>query len=418
MNRAFLSALFLASVVLVTFGVNGSYLGIVGILLSTLGVFTSKNLLTLVLSFLNFSVSVAFDYYLRVWMHGYEFYDEGGIGVVYLCVISTLLYLYILSLDWYFYAGVSPEYKVHVEVPDIKYVASAYMYYPLLIMVIWCSFFVYANAGSMFSISFDLKELKKFSFLEYFSVIIFFLLRSNVSIQKRNVALALCFVLVAVILLASYRMVSIIFLMSIALAVFSGLRVNRVWVILAWVVFYIWLAAISYIRGDGLSIDFYKILGYKEYGYLDNTFTGVIETALIYSSIYENNTYVIRLFEFIGVLLPVPGSFIPDFMVYYNDLSDKYIGRIPGGGLLAGFVIYFDYLLVPFVLLYAYIAYRKMSIGMDAIWSVAMAFVFFVSVSRWWLYGPYVLFRFLGVFLVFLLLDSLLRRISNVSFKT
>jgi hypothetical protein len=405
-----LLAIFIFIVLILIQSFAPSYVGIYGIVLSVIGIASGRSLLTVLLSFLNFSVSIAFDYYLRVWDYGYEFYDGRGISIEYLSFVSVCLFVYVLSLDWRY---INPSLgKKYIVVPSVVYQSHSKMYYPLLLLVIWCAGFVFSRAGSMFSSTFSLDELQKYSFLEYFSVIIFFLLRAVVSDFRRNVALFFCSLLVVVMLLASYRMVSIIYFLTIIIAIAPGFKINRSYAIFAWLAFYVSFAFIGYIRGDGSSLSFSTLLGYKDYGYLDNTFTGVIETALIYSSIYEVNTLAVRIGEFIGTMLPVPGFLIPDNMIYYYDLESKYDGRIPGGGLLAGFVIYYDFLLLPVLLGYLLIAYKAYSNPVQSIWLTSFGFVALVSVSRWWLYGPYVLFKFLGVFLLFYVIDYALKRVS------
>ncbi|CCU72970.1 hypothetical protein [Thalassolituus oleivorans] len=395
---------FLVSITFVIFLLFDSYLGLYGVFLSLICLIVCRSFVTMILGFLNFSVSIAFDYYLRVWGYGYEFYDGRGVSVELLAAISVLLFLYVLFLDVYFACSLRDHSLRGVVIPRLEYTAHKILYIPLLLSVGFCSVFIFKNSGSMLSSDFDLQELEKYSFLEYLSVVIFFLLRADVSKRLRNLAFLVSCLLVLSAIIASYRMVSIIYVMSIIISLLPGKAISR-WLMLAsWVLLYILMAFISYYRGGSYDIGISQILGYKDFGYLDNTFSGVIETALIYSSIYQNLNFIDRFMELIGTVLPLPGSLIPNHMIYYYDLASKYVGRIPGGGLLAGFVWYFDYLLLLFIVPYFYMVYRRIFQG-GGQFTLAMTFVFFVSVSRWWLYGPYVLFKFLGVFLIFLVIE-------------
>ncbi len=401
-NVVFIVSLSLA---LILFGVAPEYIGLYGMLLCFVCIFTCKSFLTLVLGFLNFSVSIAFDYYLRVWPHGFEFYDLRGIGVEELALFSTLAFLVVLYLDFiYLRRGESG-----VSIPNIQFDVSHKLYWPLLLAVSFCIVFVALNAGSLFSSEFSLAELKKYSFLEYFSVIVFFFILSSRDNFRLYLSLFVSALFVGTLLMASYRMVAIIIVMTIVLAFYRGKQLHRGYLIGGWGLIYVLMALISYFRGGLYDIGLSQLLGYKDFGYLDNTFTGVIETALIYSSIYEEVDFSIRFFEFIGVLLPLPGFLLPDSMIYYSDLDSRYFGRIPGGGLLAGFFYYFDFLFVPVWFFYIGAVYYCLGLEKVTSWFYSgLVFVMFVSVSRWWLYGPYVLFKFLGVFFLFVVINKAL----------
>lgn len=384
-----------------------SWLGLATVVLSVGYMFVARSFLFLVLCFLNFSIGIAFDYYLRVQSQSFSFYYGNGVSVDYLAFVSLSLFVFFSCVDSYVRSD-----RSGVTIPAFIYKVSSLWYYPCFLMLVGCSLFVYVNAGSFLSDAFDLRELKKFSFLEYFSFVLLFFVLSARTKKRRVVSYFVVGFFVAALLMASYRMAAIIMALSLVYAVYNGQVIRRYYLVCGWLLLYWGLALIGYYRFGVYDVDFYNLLGYKYGGYLDNTFTGVIETALIYTSVSVGEDFISILGHLVGAILPLPGSLIPDEWIYYVRVYEVHFGRIPGGGLLAGFVIYFHYMLLPFFTVYVVFAYHGARFldrsGGLVVLSSIMNFVLFVSVCRWWLYGPYVLFKFLGVFFVFYFINKFL----------
>lgn len=417
MYNVSLVAYFLFTIIGILIFSFGSYFqGIYIIFLSLAGIYFSRSFVALVFSFLSVSLGLAFDYYLRVRLNDFGFYYGNGSTVQYLALITML---YMVWFYWLDRVSSSNGKGVVIRSFDIK--ISSLFYYPSFLLIVFVSFFVAKNAGSFLSSNFELSELSKYSFLEYMAFIVLLFIKSSNSVNKSRISYFVSFCFVLVLLMASYRMVAIIMMLTILFCYFNG-RVLRRWpFVLLWVLSYFSLAAVSYLRYGVDDISLYNLLGYKYGGVLDNTFTGVIETALIYSSVSNGESFIGILKHLVGVLAPLPGSFIPDSWIYYVRLYEVHLGRIPGGGLLTGFFIYFNFMLLPFYMLYKAFAFYPAFFGVrnkcSLFYNMSSIFYFvvFISVARWWLYGPYVLFKFLGVAFLLFILNGILKSFVNRS---
>lgn len=384
-----------------------AYGGIALMITATITVFTANHLFTVILGLLNVSLAIAFDYFLRAHPNGFEFYRQNSISASHLLITTTILYLAILIIDGVKHGG-RAKIRIEIKMPRI----SRLLFYPLLFSVIWCIYFVTTNGSNIFSRSFSLDELAKFPFLEYFSIVVIFLIlaaKQAESNRKLYAAVFLSAALVTVLLLSSYRMVAVITTLALIISLKNNSTITRSHILLLWLIAYPGLAAISYYRQGVFDISLANIFGYQN-GFLDNTFTGVIETALIYisTSAQHDANDTIRLLA--GVLAPLPNTLIPDSFLYHIDVYERYRGRIPGGGLLSGFIVYFDYLLAPFVILYIYFSCKRANHG---IITGAMYIISTITITRWWLYGPYVLFKFFGFFLALTVVNKVLLLIEK-----
>jgi hypothetical protein len=368
-------------------------LGLLGIALSVVGILLSRSILMLVLAFLNVSVFIAFDYYLSAKEQIFEFYDGQGNDISSFAIATQIFYIFLIFLDIKYipYKGLN-----YIAMPTFTLAGNKKLYYLSIAFITYTLFFIQQNVSFISSGAFDLEELDKFSFLEYISVFVFL---GGISIgneKQKILFITLVSTLIATCLLASYRMVAVIYLMALVIVIFQGEYFRKNIIVFLWVCAFILLASISYIRGGVYEFTFLNILGYKDFGYLDNTFSGVIETSLIYSTIYTDTSLIQRFIQLVGLLLPMPGSFIPNEMIYYYDLGEKYVGRIPGGGMMTGFFYYFDYITVPIFSFYFILVFKSYSNPLS-IYSNVILFVACSTITRWWLYGPYVLFKIFGV---------------------
>lgn len=388
----------LALISLLIYLFDSNTLGIFTVLLSIFFIMKTESFLVFLLSFYNIMIGIAFDYYLRVRPYAFDFYFGNGASVEYLCLLSILIYLAINCLErqkkvW------SSTVIIRARKPEF----SRLIYYPFLLAIIGCSLFILKNERTILSSTFNIRELVKYPFLEYFGIIVLFAIGSARDSKAKEIfAYAASTFLILVCLLTSYRMVAIVIGLSLIFSRYCGVAVKKSLLLSFGAFFYSALMVISYIRLGASDIGISHIFGYVDNGRLDNTFSGVIETALIYTAVSQTQSFSQNIMHLIGTIAPLPSSFMPDSTSYLVNLFEIHRGKIPGGGLLAGFFIYFNYLLaIPvFAFLFFALRYstRKVIFG-------AMYFICFICVSRWWLYGPFVFFKFFGIFFLLYLIN-------------
>lgn len=393
-----------ASITLLAYLFYAEYIGVLIVVFSAVFFFFSRSLAVAITGLFNIPLGVAFDYFLRVNYHGFEFYGSNGMTVEYLAILTLFLYLIFVVFDIFSSPVKSSKLIFFVKTP----VVSNVLYYPFSALIIGVTFYVMANTRSVFHSGFDLGELKKFSFLEYVALVIFFYIKSARSKKQRWGAILLSLCSTIVMLMTSFRMVSIVYFLSVVAASREKLVVGRVFLISASFIGFVVLSLFSYFRQGVFSVDVARVLGYKS-GVLDNTFTGVIETSLIYSFAATFQGVLENLKYLLAVVLPVPNSLIPSDWLYFVDVYERHHGRIPGGGLLSGFFDYFNFLISAPVLIYFLYAMKKCDKNVLA---GGMCLILTICVSRWWLYGPYVLFKFLGFYVFLLLVNGFLTSIE------
>lgn len=371
------------------------YGGLFGCFASIVGIALSRTIVYLFLSFINFSLSIAFDNFLRV-DPVFFFYDGTGVSVGYLCLISTLLYCAVGIFDMT-RKGSGRGLLVDFKFPEV----SAGIFWPFALATLVAAGFVYQNESFVLSSKYDAYELQKYPFLEYFGLVIAFMMQASVGSRfRRVVGLIVAAIYILVCLATSYRMVAIICMLAAFMTYFNGRRIGKPLLVACWLGAYVGLTYISYWRIGIFDVTVENIFGYVN-GRLDNTFTGVIETSLIYTAIAKGQGVLENFGYLVGALLPVPNSLIPDGMLYIVDAMEK--ARFPGGGSLAGFVIYFNYFYIIPYFAFIYIAFKRSHLGGIA---SGMYLIVFITVTRWWLYGPYVIFKFLGVLLLIMVVNK------------
>ena len=377
-------------------------IGIIIILISIIGTFTSRNLVVMIFSLMNIFLGHAFFNYIDQG-NPFVFYYSNGIEIEYLAKVTFSVINIIYFLDYKY-----TNYNFHSLNFKIKtYQINQKFFFPIFFIIFFTAMFLFLKEINVFSEGFNKLELEKFSFLEYLSILIFFLFAS-IREKKTNYLLAIFVVsfLIIVSLLSSFRLVAIIYSLSLFFCMSKENTTNRLLFLFFTLVGGYVVSVIGLYRGWIPSADLLSLVGYKN-GILDNTFTGIIETALIYSSSSTEQNIFQNIKFLIGVILPLPNSLIPDDFLYYKEIYTKHFGRIPGGGLLSGFIIYFNYLLVPFILFYFHYAFKH---AKDNKHSAAMYYIILVTLPRWWLYGPYVLFKFLSFyFVVYIITQSILK---------
>ena len=360
-----------------------SVLGLLMVLLAIIGIALGHSFLLFIFSFFNIFLGIAFDYYLRVTDKNFLFYFKNGAEIEFMAVLTILVIIVLHVFDVLMPNNASGKLEFDVKLPDI----SGRFYLFLLVLIVWAAFFVLANTNSVFETGFDLQELSKYSFLEYFALIILFFVKSaGTRSPWRHLAIAISFGFIFVMLITSYRMVAIVCAIALFIAAYDKVSIGRLKLISILVSAYVLMSFFSYYRQGNFDVSFANLMGYHG-GVLNNNFTGVIETALIYTSVSVRQGLAENVGFLVGAVLPIPSSLIPDSMLYYVDLYDKHYTRIPGGGLLTGFFIYFRYLLAPLIFGYLYLAmkYKHRNYIFAGMYVISVC-----CIARWWLYGPYV----------------------------
>lgn len=390
----------------ILFNLTSDLGGIYGSIASLIGIYLSRSITFLFLSFINFSLSIAFDNFIRADPHFY-FYDGSGTTASYLCLISTLIYCAIGIIDVTHPPSKIKGQLIHFKAPTV----SPALFWPLVLTIIITAFFIIINGEFILSASYDAYELQKYPFLEYISLVIAFTIQSTRGLSRRHrlASYWASIFYISICLATSYRMVAIICSLSLFMMTFNGRIIRKHYLVLVWLCAYVGLTYISYWRIGHYNIDISNIFGYIN-GRMDNTFTGVIETALIYTSIAQQQSLSENFIYMIGALLPIPNSFIPDQMLYIVDAAKRY--HFPGGGALAGFVIYFNYTYLAPYLTYIYLSFKYSHRGNIFSW---MYLITFITITRWWLYGPYVIFKFLGILTILMITNKIFRATSKIT---
>lgn len=388
--------------------------GLFGVAVSILAAVMSRTIIMFMLSLVNISLSVAFDNFIRV-NPTFYFYGRGGgsgssgegVDVAYLCLVSTLMFCIVGIIDSNRKGKFERNFLVDFKVPTI----SVSLFWPLVLTILGIGLFVVAREDFVLSSTYNAYELQKYPMLEYVGLLIVCAIQSSrrMSVIHSKIAYAVAIFFTIVCLLTSYRMVAIVCAFSIFAMYYTGKEVRKRNLVAIWAVAYVGLTYISYWRVGHYDISLQNIMGYYN-GRMDNTFTGVIETALIYTEIGRYQEFGQKMGHMIGALLPVPNALIPQDMLYLVSAKERY--GFPGGGALAGFFIYFNYLYAVPYILYIWIAYRYA--GRSAVAS-GMYIILFITLLRWWLYGPYVIFKFLGIFLLLMLINFFAMKIDSLA---
>jgi hypothetical protein len=377
-------------------------LGLLLIATAVAALIQARTVVAYVLGLLSTPLGIAFDYFIRVDPTFY-FYKGNGVTVEQLCLLTIVLLLSFVAIDE---LAPKPPTRVVMRIDMALPAIPRAAFYPLEALLIGTTVFVYFNAGTFLSQNFDNSELAKFPFLEYISLaIVFLLLAAQNSTSKKWIANISSVAFIIVALLASYRMVAIISGLALIVVTLRGASVNKLMPACISFALYAGLSSIAYFRRGDFALTLDDLLGYQN-GRLDNNFTGVIETALIYTAAAREQTIFENLTYLIGTILPIPNTFIPDAMIYVNDIKGKYV--IPGGGVLAGFVMYFHYLLAPIVIVYAALSHAN---GHKNKWAAGGLLIMAITAPRWWLYGPFALFKFAGVYIIMVVLFMIGRRL-------
>jgi hypothetical protein len=160
-------------------------------------------------------------------------------------------------------------------------------------------------------------------------------------------------------------------------------------------------------------------LGAKDIGsninVLDNTFSGVIETSLMYTSFSHSlESIAEKVSVGISLLNPFPKFLLPEAHQFHALAKYYHGGRVPGGGIFAGYMIFGGYLVaLPYLLAVkcassclsgALISFNDKYRDLVFLLSAAL----FIAIPRIMLYDPSALWRFLLLLFVLYIANSVI----------
>ncbi|MEQ5829013.1 hypothetical protein J3456_16845 [Sulfitobacter sp. NFXS29] len=413
-NIIFFTFLVILSIVVAL--VFPSLLGLWLLILSAWIALVAANITTVLYAFINIFLAFTFDYYLR-WENTLTlFYRGDGASMEHLCLLTTLVLLVFYVLE----SSRAFRLNLYAHIPELNLRFSRLSGWVATCTLMAGGIYVSVTSGTVFQQQFDLDEIGRYAFLEYLSLLIIVALFS----QERGRTARMLFVASAIfytlcLVLASYRMAGTLSALAIFLGLMSGRKVAKYNIVGIILVGFVAMAGIGILRTGIMEVNLLSLLGYKYLGsygnVLDSTFTGVIETSLIYSSYSLSLSFTQVLGNFIAIIAPFPSSFMPDSLNYHAMAKAYHQTRVPGGGVVAGYLLFTDYLLaIPLLWFFAVTQPIRLRIGREArprhnsphhlMYAILM-----ITMMRWSLYGVYVLFKFVGIFLFIFLVDATVR---------
>jgi hypothetical protein len=397
-----------------------TFIGIWMLLLSIWIAFVAANITTVLYAFINGFLAVSFDYYLRWENAPMLFYRGYGASPEQLGLLTTIILLIFYTLD----RSSASRVNLYAYVPELNLLFSHLSGWVASFILLGGSFYVVTVSGTIFQKHFDLNEIGRYAFLEYLSLLI---LVTQFSRERRRKA-RFFFSAIAVfytfaLVLASYRMAATLSALALLLGLMSGKRIAKYKILGVIAISFLAMGIVGLLRHGQMEFGLLSLLGYKHLGsfgfVLDSTFTGVIETSLIYTSYSESLSLSQTIGNFLAIIAPVPSSMLPDSLNYHGAAKAFHQTRVPGGGIVAGYVLFTKYLLmIPLMWFFVLSQTIKLQIEQSArlqhnsIQHVLFA-ILMITMMRWSLYGVYVLFKFMGIFFLVLLVDAGFRSLAG-----
>lgn len=385
-----------------------SYCGIVLMVLGLYGLVFGAELLTLIISAFTIPLGQGLQYFQDD--VGRLVFIDASLGLINvlasLCVAFSLILLF---LDFH-YGSYQPK-KVIVDILLPK--VPRLLFVPCLLLILVVILFVSSTVSPIWSAGYDVFQQNRYGVLEYLGVVTLLVYCSIPNRTKRITLFIriLFFFLTLVLFSWGFRMAAVMCLLSVVVGEFNGKSFGRFLII--WVVFigYVFLNLIGALRFGGIP-DFGTVIGVGV-GKLDNTFTGVIETSLMYMEQSSMIDFTVKIYQFLGYILPVPLSMLPNDVNVANVVYSAY-WKVAGGGSLLGFFYYFWFLLPPLIITILFKAYKY---GSSHTIYGGLMFILIMSAPRWYLYSPHVIVKFFIMWLLVLILSVLLfsadRRIKS-----
>ena len=396
------------------------YLGLWMLILSVWIVLVAANITTVLYAFIHIFLAFTFDYYLRWDDSTMLFYRSGGASVEQLGLLTTIILLLFYTMD----CSRISRINTHAHVPELNLRFSRFAGWFSSFALMGCSFYVITSTGTILQQQFDLNEIGRYAILEYVALLILVSLFSREKgPHARFFLIATAAIYTLVLVLASYRMASTVSGLALFLGLMSGKSVAKYKILGIFVIGFFSMTVVGLWRGNQTDINLLAMIGYKQlgsFGYvLDSTFSGVIETSLIYTSFSQQVPIAQKVGYFFAIIAPMPSSLLPETLDYHSLAKAYHQTRVPGGGIIAGYVLFTEYLLIfPLLWFFASSQTIKLRIGEtmrpqhNSLQHVLFA-ILMITIMRWSLYGVYVLFKFLGIMLVLLFLDAVYSSLTS-----
>lgn len=396
------------------------YLGLWMLTLSLWIILVAANITTVIYAFIHIFLGIAFDYYLRWEGSTPLFYRDGGASFEQLGLLTTIILLLFFSMD----CSRISQINTRAHIPELNIRFSRLAGWVSSFALMGCSFYVITSTGTILSQEFDVNDIGRYAILEYFALLILVSLFSRErGRHARFFFIASAAVYTFVLVIASYRMASTVSGLALFLGLMSGKSIAKYKIVGIFVIVFFSMAVVGLLRASNMEINLLALIGYKQlgsFGYvLDSTFTGVIETSLIYTSFSQQIPIAQKVGYLFAIIAPLPSSLLPESLDYHSVAKAYHQTRVPGGGIVAGYVLFTEYLLIfPLLWFFARSQTIKLRIGQrmrpqhNSLQHVLFA-ILMITIMRWSLYGVYVLFKFLGIMLVLLFLDAVYSSLTS-----
>jgi hypothetical protein len=392
----------LLSLTIVGFLFSLIFPGYSGILIAASGIYGlifGAKLLTVVLSAFALPLGQAFQYFIGE-ISNLRFISPGDDALYYLSLGTVFFYIFIFIMDFKYGDYKPGRVLINIRLPRLPGV----FFFPTLLFFVVTIIILTNFVSPMWSNDYNVFVQNRYGFLEYFgllTMLVYCSNRSDSDIRLYAIRIIWCVVFISLVLWG-FRMAAVLFLLSVVVLEMNQRSINRLGLIFVVVVAYVLLTAIGSLR-FGYMPEFGNLIGLGNVA-LDNTFTGVIETSLMYIEISESIELTSLLYYFFSMVSPVPYSMLPYEAHYIGTVYEEF-SKVPGGGLIASFFYYFGVPLLFLIMAVLFTVYKYESIKTIA-GSVMLIAIF--SSPRWFLYGPYVLFKLSGLWLIFLVVITLI----------
>ena len=372
-----------------------SYSGIVLMVLGFYGLVYGAEMLTIIISAFSIPLGQGLQYFQDD--VGRLVYIDASLGLInFLASLCVAFSLILLFLDFRF-GSYQPE-KVTIDTCLPR--APRVFFVPTILFILVVILFIGSTVSPIWSTGYDVFTQNRYGILEYLNVLMLLVYCSIPNRTKITILLIrfVFFFLIFALFSWGFRLAATMCFLTVIVGEFNGKSFGRSRIILVACIGYVFLNLIGSLRFGGI-LDFGEAIGVGV-AVLDNTFTGVIETTLMYMDQSRNTDLTVKSYQFLGYILPIPFSMLPNDINVANVVYDTYF-KVPGGGSFLGFAYYFWFLLPPLVILILFKGYKY---GSSHPIYGGLMFLLIISAPRWYLYSPHVIVKFFLIWLLLLIL--------------
>lgn len=374
------------------------YGGIVLMVLGLYGLVFGAKLLTLIISAFAIPLGQGLQYFQDD--VGRLVFIDASLGLInVLASLCIAFSLFLLFLDFRYGSYQPNKVTVDILLPKVPRL----LFVPCLLLILVVILFVSSTVSPIWSAGYDVFQQNRYGVLEYLGVVTLLVYCSVPKRTKRIILfLRIGFFFLTLLLFSwGFRMAAVMCLLSVIVNEFNGKSFGRFLIIWGVFIGYALLNLIGALRFGGIP-DFAAVIGVGDRE-LDNTFTGVIETSLMYMEQSSMIDFSVKGYQFLGYILPIPLSMLPSDVNVAKVVYSAY-WKVAGGGSLLGFCYYFWFLLPPLIITILFKAYKY---GSSHTVYGGLMFILIMSAPRWYLYSPHVIVKFFIMWLLVVILSIL-----------